>query len=439
MFLSLVETPDASGNIRAWPLELTGRNLRNIQALNVAVSRAQDQLWIFHSFGTENLKPNDARHVLLTPPALDDAATLEAQLAKCDSDFERHVVTALAADPHVAKIRTQVEALGFFIDIVIESHDGRRLAVECDGDAWHTADADVARDLYRQRTLEAAGGWKFQRFLASEWYADSAYILEQTIAMLGAAPKPAVHPDIDGTEAPTKPLDSTDSVTATRDPDGAAPPESEPEVNEAPAGESSASEHEWHQSVGHKEEHGLGDEAHDQPNDIAVQPAGTDGSLATDPPVADASDDAPEQQPALAPTPSAATNAPRQAEGPVRTSRDSEPADLASSSGSSISMGTKAQTPVPPAAEATGNPSSSIPDHYEGAAAHHLPPTAATGSKTTDTLQLASRASALLAAGPVGLADLSARLGVGGTVFDEVLQLLESLGFTQDGETVREA
>jgi very-short-patch-repair endonuclease len=194
MFLSLVDVPDANGNVRLWPLELTGNNLRRIQALNVAASRAQDQLWIFHSFGTESLKPNDVRHVLLTPPALDDSATLDAQLTKCQSDFERDVARALGAHPLVAKVRTQVEALGRQIDIVIESYDGRRLAVECDGDAWHTSDADVARDLYRQRTLEAAGGWTFQRFLASEWYADPERIVEQTIDLLGTAPKPSSHP-----------------------------------------------------------------------------------------------------------------------------------------------------------------------------------------------------------------------------------------------------
>lgn len=194
MFLSLVETPDENGNVRTWPLELAGRNLRRVQSLNVAASRAQDQLWIFHSFGPESLKPGDARHVLLAPPARDDNATLEAQLAKCDSSFERDVVKALAADPRVANVRTQVEALGFKIDVVIESYDKRRLAVECDGDAWHTSDKDVAKDLYRQRTLETAGGWRFQRFLASEWYADPDTIVEQTIEMLGEAPKPSPHP-----------------------------------------------------------------------------------------------------------------------------------------------------------------------------------------------------------------------------------------------------
>ena len=198
MFLSLVETPDANGTVRLWPHELTGLNLRRIQALNVAVSRAQDQLWIFHSFGPEHLKPGDARHVLLSPPVTDLATTVEAQLAKCQSNFERHVVEALAAHPQVARVRTQVEALGRSIDIVIESYDRRRLAVECDGDAWHTSDEDVARDLYRQRTLEAAGGWRFQRFLASEWYADPDRLLEQTVDLLGEAPVPDAHPPIQG-------------------------------------------------------------------------------------------------------------------------------------------------------------------------------------------------------------------------------------------------
>jgi very-short-patch-repair endonuclease len=187
VFLSLVAEADESGMVRQWPHELSGRNLRNVQKLNVAVSRARDQLWVFHSFTAAQLRPGDARHVLLDPPASAREQTLESQIARCQSDFERHVVTALAAHPAVARIDTQVEALGFFIDVVINDETGRRLAVECDGDPWHTAEDDIARDLYRQRTLESVG-WRFHRFLSSEWYADPDRVLEATVAELTNQP-----------------------------------------------------------------------------------------------------------------------------------------------------------------------------------------------------------------------------------------------------------
>jgi very-short-patch-repair endonuclease/DNA polymerase III delta prime subunit len=170
MFLSLVVAPIDGERIRVWPHEHSGQNRRNVQQLNVAVSRARDQLWIFHSFDPAQLPPDDARGVIFeTLPT--EPSSIDAQLAACDSQFERDVVTAIAAADASLVVKTQVEALGYSIDIVVEDRDGHRLAVECDGDRWHSSDSQIRSDLYRQRTLEAIG-WRFHRFLASEWYDD---------------------------------------------------------------------------------------------------------------------------------------------------------------------------------------------------------------------------------------------------------------------------
>ena len=190
MFLSLVVSPDQSGRIRLWPHEHSGRNRRNVQQLNVAVSRARDQLWIYHSFDAQHLQPNDARAILLdaAPAAQLDP---ESAFAACESQFERDVFTAIAeADPSLI-LSTQVEALGYFIDIVIDTPSGDRLAVECDGDPYHTSDLQIRKDLYRQRVLENAD-WRFHRFLASEWYGDPEKHLSEILAAL---PEPKTFPD----------------------------------------------------------------------------------------------------------------------------------------------------------------------------------------------------------------------------------------------------
>ncbi len=172
MFLSLLDAAPSGERLRIWPHEHSGKNRRRVQQLNVAVSRAKDQLWIFRSFNLSDLAPTDARAVVVQSEVSSNP-TLESQLLKCDSKFERDVVHALVtADPSLV-IRTQVEALGYRLDIVIENTTGHRLAVECDGDRWHSEYDDVRSDLYRQRTLEKLG-WRFDRFLASEWYADPA-------------------------------------------------------------------------------------------------------------------------------------------------------------------------------------------------------------------------------------------------------------------------
>ena len=64
----------------------------------------------------------------------------------------------------------QYPALGYGIDLVVVGATAR-LAIECDGDAWHGPDA--YRDMARQRELERCG-WRFVRVLESEFYLDPA-------------------------------------------------------------------------------------------------------------------------------------------------------------------------------------------------------------------------------------------------------------------------
>jgi len=59
------------------------------------------------------------------------------------------------------RVIPQVRAGNFRIDLVIEGHRGKRLAVECDGDQYHGPDKWMD-DMSRQRLLERAG-WKFWR------------------------------------------------------------------------------------------------------------------------------------------------------------------------------------------------------------------------------------------------------------------------------------
>jgi len=99
---------------------------------------------------------------------------------------------------------TQVEALGYSIDVVVQDCDGHRLAVECDGDRWHSSESQIRADLYRQRTLENIG-WRFHRFLASEWYDSPEKHVREILAEL-------VRDDSDV----LTPLASTDTRTSLR-------------------------------------------------------------------------------------------------------------------------------------------------------------------------------------------------------------------------------
>jgi very-short-patch-repair endonuclease len=93
-------------------------------------------------------------------------------------------------------VHPQVEVTGKRIDLVVEGVDAR-LAVECDGDAWHGPE-HYEHDMARQRQLERAG-WTFVRIHESEFYVDrvgAVQQIRQACEELGIRPMD----DLEGTE-----------------------------------------------------------------------------------------------------------------------------------------------------------------------------------------------------------------------------------------------
>ena len=135
---------------------------------NVATSRARDQLWAVHSFDPDrHLKADDMRLKLLQhmkePWASVNAYSNEA--GKADSDFERQVLKRLTDAGYRVKAQWQV---GYYrIDLVVEG-DGKRLAVECDGDRYHPIEK-LEDDIARQTVLERLG-WEFVRIRGTAFY-----------------------------------------------------------------------------------------------------------------------------------------------------------------------------------------------------------------------------------------------------------------------------
>jgi very-short-patch-repair endonuclease len=139
------------------------------QRFNVAVSRARDRLYLYRSFRREDLKENDLRARLLEHFAAPLHRDPEKRgRERCESDFERAVFDRLNAAGY--RVTPQVPAGGYRIDLVVEGNSGRRLAIECDGDQYHTPDMWL-QDLHRQRTLERAG-WTFWRCWGSSFTRD---------------------------------------------------------------------------------------------------------------------------------------------------------------------------------------------------------------------------------------------------------------------------
>lgn len=173
IFLSMVATVEPDH--RAVPLTAD----RYRQRFNVAASRAQDQMWLFHSVELSQLRnEEDMRHQLLRY-CLDEAAQARTvgekpELAAGDvrqepfnSLFEQRVYNELVRAGF--DVRPHVEVLNYHVDLVVYG-GSRNLALECDGDHWDGPDAFV-NDLARQRELERCG-WVFHRVRESAFVRD---------------------------------------------------------------------------------------------------------------------------------------------------------------------------------------------------------------------------------------------------------------------------
>ncbi len=170
--------------------------LRYEQRFNVAVSRARDRVVLVRSLRLEDLNPNDLKARLIAhfnePMQLETDVTRQG-LDACETGFERDVMRRLLDRGY--RVQAQVGPFGFRIDLVVEGADGRRLAIECDGDRFHGAE-QWREDMRRQRVLERAG-WQFWRCFASSFYRDTDQVtadLFDTLSQLGIRPVPDAEP-----------------------------------------------------------------------------------------------------------------------------------------------------------------------------------------------------------------------------------------------------
>lgn len=169
MFLSMVASPTKDGH------RLPAQTAANIQQrFNVAASRAEDQEWLFHSVTPSDLNPVCLRARLLahfldpmrSEGTVRDVSTVDLQ-HPFESLFEQRVCRRLLDRGY--PVVPQHKVLNYRIDLVVMGGTSK-LAVECDGDAWHGPE-QYERDLGRQRDLERCG-WQFVRIAESAFYLD---------------------------------------------------------------------------------------------------------------------------------------------------------------------------------------------------------------------------------------------------------------------------
>jgi very-short-patch-repair endonuclease len=200
IFISLVDTAQRG------PLSLRDQELFK-QRFNVAASRARDQMWIVHSLSPNNdLKADDLRRQLIEhaqdPSRLMRA--LEEKEKRTQSAFEREVMKRLIAAGYRVAPHWRVGA--FRIDLVVEG-DGRRLAIECDGDRYHPLEK-LPEDMDRQSVLERMG-WIFTRIRGTEFFRNPERAMKPVFEKLQLL---EISPNGAASDAPAKKQPSGDLI-----------------------------------------------------------------------------------------------------------------------------------------------------------------------------------------------------------------------------------
>lgn len=182
----------------------------DFKKINVALSRAKEQMILFHSVKSENLRNNDFRLKILSffynetkslkpfeLPENENERNLYNIPKPFDSWFEYDIASELInkdyqyiqpqykvkEDETFYNHHSQKETyVNFKLDLVV-SNNGKMIAIECDGDPFHSLPEDVAYDVERQEFLERVG-WKVYRILYSAYKRNPSEEIEKMVSFI---------------------------------------------------------------------------------------------------------------------------------------------------------------------------------------------------------------------------------------------------------------
>ncbi len=155
--------------------------------LNVAFTRARDEVHIYHTAAINDFGMASGggaiREWLEHCDRTDkNSAPTVNQVEHAQSEFEAQVIQELSR--RGIKTISQYPSCGYFIDVVAET-DGRRVAIECDGEVWHLDEHGNLKleDVQRQEVLERAG-WTVLRVPYRGWLANKGQHLDRVLDAL---------------------------------------------------------------------------------------------------------------------------------------------------------------------------------------------------------------------------------------------------------------
>ena len=180
IFLSVVDCANGTGPVAK---QAFGVDDAYRKRYNVAASRARDQLWVVDSLDSANdLKPGDIRKMLIDYSLNPESVAISnAKIEqKAESPFESAVARFLTVRGYHLVQQWKVGA--YRLDMVAVC-GRKKVAIECDGERWHSGEDKIREDMERQTILERLG-WQFIRIRGSEYYRDPNKTMERVVSEL---------------------------------------------------------------------------------------------------------------------------------------------------------------------------------------------------------------------------------------------------------------
>ena len=165
IFLTMVDSNSGEVPLRVMT---DGTESARKKRYNVAASRAKNQMWVVNSLDVDNdLKTGDIRKEFLEYVSSPKEMLLTEEMEKnSESVFEEKIAKYLISEGY--HIEQQWEAGLYKIDMVALFQD-KKVAIECDGEKWHSTEERIREDMERQNVLERCG-WEFIRIRGSRYF-----------------------------------------------------------------------------------------------------------------------------------------------------------------------------------------------------------------------------------------------------------------------------
>jgi very-short-patch-repair endonuclease len=149
-------------------------------------------MWVVHSLNHEtDLKVGDLRRSLIEHAIDPDSKVAEwrrlrARVDRRSGEFEERVLKALLQRHYAVTPQYRVGA--YVLDFVVHG-DSQRVALECDGDRYHTLE-NLQEDMARQAVLERRG-WRFIRIRGTDFFrrpSEAMNIVYEKLERVGIRP-----------------------------------------------------------------------------------------------------------------------------------------------------------------------------------------------------------------------------------------------------------